>query len=173
MASTLIRLCSKSTSTICRRMIAQPRLIRNYAEAAAAPVAQPGQMVFTFAAPDEAYYQESTKVKQVDVPTGTGFIGILASHVPTFGVLKPGVLTVMESEGAVNKYFVSSGTYAINEDSTVQINAEEAVPIDALDKELAKSCLHKAQSELSSASTDIEKAEAQVAIQTYEEILAA
>jgi len=41
----------------------------------------------------------------VDVPTGTGTIGILANHVPTLGVLQPGVLTVVETEGTVNKYF--------------------------------------------------------------------
>lgn len=52
MASTLIRICSKSTS-VCRRIVAQPQWVRGYAEAAAAPVAQAGQMVFTFAAPEE------------------------------------------------------------------------------------------------------------------------
>lgn len=61
----------------------------------------------------QAFYTESTKVRQVDVPTGTGFIGILASHVPTFGVLKPGVLTVMETEGAINKFF-GMGNYVFS-----------------------------------------------------------
>ena len=53
----------------------------------------------------QAFYESSENIKQVDVPTGTGVIGVLANHVPTFGVLQPGVLTVTENEGTVNKYF--------------------------------------------------------------------
>jgi len=53
----------------------------------------------------QGFYQSSLDVKQIDVPTGTGYIGILESHVPTFGVLKPGVMTVIEHSGTANKYF--------------------------------------------------------------------
>ena len=44
-------------------------------------------------------------IKQVDVPTGTGAIGILPNHVPTLGVLAPGVLTVFGGAEPA-KYFV-------------------------------------------------------------------
>ncbi|XP_039256522.1 ATP synthase F(1) complex subunit delta, mitochondrial-like [Styela clava] len=158
------------TGLVARRLVAQST--RTYADAAPA-VAQSEDMVFTFASPVEAFYNESTDVKQADVPTGAGVIGILAKHVPIFGVLKPGVLTVFEKDGKSNKFFVSSGSFTVNEDSTVQIAAEEAVALDQLDVNAAKTNLTKAQAELSSATTDIEKAEAQVAIDCNEAIISA
>jgi F0F1-type ATP synthase epsilon subunit len=42
---------------------------------------------------------------QVDIPTQTGAIGILPNHVPTFGALKPGIMTVL-AKGSTEKYFV-------------------------------------------------------------------
>ena len=51
---------------------------------------------------------------------------------------RPGVVTVFEKEGPAKKFFVSSGTITINDDSSVQILAEEAHPVDDLDAGLAK-----------------------------------
>ena len=80
----------------------------------------------------------SVAVKQVDVPSFSGSFGILPAHVPSLAVLKPGVVTVFESDGSAKKFFVSSGTVTINEDSTVQLLAEEAVPVDQLDISAAR-----------------------------------
>jgi F-type H+-transporting ATPase subunit delta len=57
-------------------------------------------------------------VKQVDVPSFSGSFGILPAHLPTLEVLKPVVVTVFENDGSTKKFFVSSGTVTINEDST-------------------------------------------------------
>lgn len=53
-------------------------------------------------------FYNGTTVKQVDVPTLTGSFGILASHVPTLQVLKPGVVTVYAEDGTATKYFGES-----------------------------------------------------------------
>ena len=71
-------------------------------------------------------------MKQIDVPSFSGSFGILPNHVPSLAVLKPGVVTVFENDGAVKKFFVSSGSVTINEDATVQILAEEAHPLEDL-----------------------------------------
>lgn len=42
------------------------------------------------------------------MPTLTGSFGILASHVPTLQVLKPGVVTVYAEDGTATKYFGES-----------------------------------------------------------------
>uniref|UniRef100_A0AC34G8A6 ATP synthase F1 complex delta/epsilon subunit N-terminal domain-containing protein n=1 Tax=Panagrolaimus sp. ES5 TaxID=591445 RepID=A0AC34G8A6_9BILA len=85
---------------------------RSYASpAAAANTAGTEELRLTFSSPAIAVYANTT-VKQVDVPTLAGTIGILANHVPVIGVLKPGVVQVTESDGTVNKHFVSSGTVA-------------------------------------------------------------
>lgn len=66
-------------------------------------------------------FYDASNVKQVDVPSFSGSFGILPAHVPTLAVLKPGVVTIYEDDGKVNKIFVSSGTVAINDDSSVQV----------------------------------------------------
>ncbi|KAJ8039912.1 ATP synthase subunit delta, mitochondrial [Holothuria leucospilota] len=108
--------------------------VRYYAEEA--PAHAPTKMSFTFGMPGEMYYNQSS-VKQVDVPSTTGTFGILAQHVPLLAALKPGVITVTEDDGTINKYFASSGTVTVNADSSVQVLAEVAVPLDQLDPEVS------------------------------------
>lgn len=110
-------------------------------------------MSFTFAAANQVFY-DASNVRQVDVPSFSGSFGILPRHVPTLAVLRPGVVTVYEADGKVNKIFVSSGTVTINDDSSVQILAEEAHTLDKLDGAACRDILNKAISELSSASSE-------------------
>lgn len=70
-------------------------------------------------------------------------------------------------------YLVSSGTITVNDDSSVQVLAEEAVPIENLDAQAAREALSKAQQQLASASDEVAKAEAQIAIEVSEAIVAA
>ncbi|KAM8962026.1 ATP synthase F(1) complex subunit delta, mitochondrial [Pelodytes ibericus] len=143
--------------------------VRSYAEAA--PSGAPA-MSFTFASPTQVFYNDAN-VKQVDVPTLTGVFGILPQHVPTLQVLRPGLVTVFTDDGTANKYFVSSGSVTVNEDSSVQVLAEEAVPLDRLDLSAAKLNLEKAQAELLSASEEAAKAEAQINVEANEAIVKA
>lgn len=85
---------------------------RQYA-AAAAKASGAEELLFTLASPDQvcldfffsvtslfqAIYTNAV-VKQVDVPTLAGVVGVLASHVPTIGVLKPGVVQVTGTDGS-------------------------------------------------------------------------
>ncbi|KAJ8971104.1 hypothetical protein NQ314_000886 [Rhamnusium bicolor] len=130
------------------------------------------EMSFTFAAGNQVYY-DAKAVKQVDVPSFSGSFGILPAHVPTLAVLKPGVVSVFEDGGKVNKIFVSSGTVTINDDSSVQILAEEAHPVENIDAAAARDLLSKAQSQFSSATTDQAKAEAEIAIEVGEALVKA
>ncbi|XP_035213289.1 ATP synthase subunit delta, mitochondrial-like [Stegodyphus dumicola] len=120
----------------------------------------------------QVFYNKAN-VKQVDVPSYSGSFGILPNHVPTLAVLKPGVVTVYEEDGASKKYFVSSGSITINDDSSVQVLAQEAVPVDRLDAQACREGLAKAQQQLSSATTEEAKAEAQIAIEVNEELVKA
>ncbi|XP_074834573.1 ATP synthase F(1) complex subunit delta, mitochondrial [Carettochelys insculpta] len=144
---------------------------RAYAEAAAA-AAGPAQMSFTFASPTQVLYSGAT-VKQVDVPTLSGSFGILAAHVPTLQVLKPGVVTVFAEDGTATKYFVSSGSVTVNADSSVQLLAEEVATLDMLDLATAKSNLDKALSQLAAASDESAKVEAQINVEASEALVKA
>merc|ERR1711894_776856 len=122
---------------------------------------------FTLASPASVYYNEAN-VKQIDVNGFSGSFGILPDHVPSLAVLKPGVITVTEGEGATKKFFASSGSITINDDSSVQILAEECVKIEDLDENAIRDGLTKATQEMSSASSDVAKAEAQIQVECYE-----
>ncbi|CAB1324434.1 unnamed protein product [Coregonus sp. 'balchen'] len=151
-----------------RRTIPVLRQARCYADAPSGS----SQMSFTFASPTQVYFKEAS-VKQVDVPTLTGAFGILPSHVPTLQVLRPGVVTVFNDDGSAAKFFVSSGSITVNADSSVQLLAEEAVPLDQLDVAAAKANLEKAQSEMASASDEAARAEVQINIDANEAIVKA
>merc|ERR1712137_1356022 len=116
------------------------------------------QLSLTFACPHQVLYN-AVGVKQVDVPC--------------LAVLKPGVVTVIENQGEPKKFFVSSGTITINEDSTVQLLAEEAVPVDQLDLSAARDLLTQSQSQLAAAGSDLAKAEAQIAVEVSEALVKA
>jgi F-type H+-transporting ATPase subunit delta len=131
------------------------------------------EMTLTFASPTEVFYNQAKNVRQVDVPTLSGSFGILANHVPTLAVLKPGVVAVTESEGAVKKFFVSSGSVSVNPDSSVQVLAEEAVALENLSLKAAQEALGEAQRELASASEGVAKAQAQVSVETAEAVIRA
>merc|ERR1719408_598303 len=125
------------------------------------------EMSFTFGGPNAVFYSGAS-VKQIDVPSFSGAFGILPNHVPTLAVLKPGVVTVYEDDGATKKFFVSSGSISINEDASVQILAEEAHKVEDLDVAAARQVLSDAQSALNAAKDDLERAEAQIAIEVGE-----
>ncbi|CAF0705146.1 unnamed protein product [Brachionus calyciflorus] len=130
-------------------------------------------MSFTFASPAEVLYNQAKNVKQVDVPSLSGSFGILANHVPTLAVLKPGVVNVTENDGSVKRFFVSSGSVTVNADSSVQLLAEEAFPLEKLDLKAAQEQLAEAQRSLASAGSDVQKAEAQIAVETAEAVVRA
>merc|ERR1712059_114831 len=130
------------------------------------------EMSFTFAAPNALHYNAAS-VKQIDVPSFSGSFGILPAHVASLAVLKPGVVTVYEGGGAAKKFFVSSGSITINDDHSVQIIAEEAHKVEDLDLAAAREVLASAQAEASKAGDEVAKAEAQIAVEVGEALVAA
>ncbi|XP_075234074.1 ATP synthase, delta subunit [Lycorma delicatula] len=130
------------------------------------------EMNFTFAAANQVFYANAN-VRQVDVPSFSGSFGILPKHVPTLAVLKPGVVTVYENDGTAKKVFVSSGTVTINEDSSVQVLAEEAHYVENLDTNAAREQLRAAQSSLATAANELDKAIAEIEVEVAESLILA
>ena len=127
-------------------------------------------MKFSFASASKEFYSNSTSVTQVDLPTGTGMMGILPNHVPTLGVLAAGWATVYEA-GQANRIFVSSGSYTIKDDGSVSIAAEEAVAEADIDLDAARKALDEIKAEGNSAQSEAEKVDAQIAAETMEALL--
>uniref|UniRef100_A0A5S6Q7D0 F-ATPase delta subunit n=1 Tax=Trichuris muris TaxID=70415 RepID=A0A5S6Q7D0_TRIMR len=131
------------------------------------------KICLTFASSSKVFYNEAS-VQQLNVPTIDGEVGIYPTHVPLVGVLKPGIVTVTSKDNDVKKYFVSSGSLAINEDSSVQLLAEEACTVEELDLQQCELGLEKAKSQAQAAAGD-EKAQAEhaIAIEVYEALVKA
>ncbi|XP_016980044.1 ATP synthase subunit delta, mitochondrial [Drosophila rhopaloa] len=130
------------------------------------------EMKLTFAAANKTFY-DAAVVRQIDVPSFSGSFGILAKHVPTLAVLKPGVVQVVENDGKLIKFFVSSGSVTVNDDSSVQVLAEEAHNVEDIDVGEARQLLAKYQSQLSSAGDDKAKAQAAIAVEVAEALVKA
>ncbi|KAL9252506.1 ATP synthase subunit delta', mitochondrial-like protein [Drosera capensis] len=129
------------------------------------PSSIPGKLTVNFYLP----YTSELSGKEVDmviVPATTGQMGVLPGHVGTIAELKPGVLSVHDGND-VTKYFVSGGFTFIHPNSVTDIIAVEAVPIDRIDSSLVQKGLAEFTQKLSSASTDYEKAEAQIGVDVY------
>ncbi|KAK8997899.1 hypothetical protein V6N11_012435 [Hibiscus sabdariffa] len=129
------------------------------------PSSIPSKLTVNFVLP----YSSELATKEVDmviVPATTGQMGVLPGHVATIAELKPGVLSVHEGT-EVTKYFVSSGFVFIHANSFADIIAVEAVPLDQLDANLVQKGLADFTSKLSSGTTDLEKAEAQIGIDVH------
>ncbi|KAG8637876.1 ATP synthase subunit delta', mitochondrial [Manihot esculenta] len=129
------------------------------------PSSIPSKLTVNFVLP----YASELSTKEVDmviVPATTGQMGVLPGHVPTIAELKPGVLSVHEGNN-VTKYFVSSGFTFVHANSVADIIAVEALPIDQIDPSLVQKGLSEFTQKLSSATTDLEKAEAQIGVDVH------
>ncbi|RCV13127.1 hypothetical protein SEVIR_2G333700v4 [Setaria viridis] len=135
------------------------------------PATIPTKLTVNFVLP----YKSEIANKEVDmviVPATTGQMGVLPGHVATIAELKPGVLSVHEGND-VTKYFVSSGFAFVHANSIADIVAVEAVPVDQIDPALVQKGLSEFTAKLGSASTDLEKAEAQIGVDVHSALNAA
>ncbi|KAL7238423.1 hypothetical protein ACSBR2_004510 [Camellia fascicularis] len=129
------------------------------------PSSIPSKLSVNFVLP----YSSELSTKEVDmviIPASTGQMGVLPGHVATITELKPGILSVHEGN-EVTKYFVSSGFAFIHANSYADIIAVEAVPIDQIDPSLVQKGLAEFTQKLNSATTDLEKAEAQIGVDVH------
>jgi len=154
---------ARSLRSVAKARPAAFNLARTYAEGEGATLS------LTFGTPRQAFF-DGVAVNQVDVPSTTGCFGLLANHVPTIAALKPGKLTVY-SGGNAQHFIVSSGTVTVNGDSSCQILAEEAAPLEKFDLASARACLDKATAAMGSALTEEDKAAAQVEVEALTSIV--
>src|SRR5688572_20782463 len=95
-------------------------------------------------------------------------MGILANHVTSIEQLKPGMIEVVENPTITKKFFVSSGFTTIHNDSSLDINAIEAFPLEDFSIEAIQTNLAEAQRIAATGSTEEEKAAARIKVELYE-----
>jgi F-type H+-transporting ATPase subunit epsilon len=74
----------------------------------------------------------SGAVEQVIVPGSEGEFTVLKDHAPLMALMKPGIVTVVESTSRSQKLFVRGG-FADVSPAGLTILAEEAIPVEQLD----------------------------------------
>ncbi|KAF9914353.1 delta subunit of the central stalk of mitochondrial F1F0 ATP synthase, atp16 [Lobosporangium transversale] len=148
------------------RAIRPVRMVRTYATEAAAT-----GLRLTFAVPHQTIYKD-TSVAQVNIAAVSGDMGILASHVPSIEQLRPGVVEVIEN-AITKKYFVSGGFATMNPDSSLNINAIEAFPVEEFSAEAVRHNLAEAQRLANSGATEEEKIAAKIEVEVLESLQAA
>ena len=111
---------------------------------------------------------ENEEVYCTLIPSMVGMTGVLPGHVALVTELKPGVVVVQkESDGPKEQYFVPTGFAVVNDDSTLNINVPEAVPVADIDIEAARAAQTEYTNAFSAASTDEERARAQIGAELY------
>ncbi|KAK3825695.1 MAG: F1 complex, delta/epsilon subunit of ATPase [Benniella sp.] len=148
------------------RAVRPVRLVRSYATEAAAT-----GLRLNFVVPHQSIYKDAT-VTQVNIAAVSGDMGVLASHVPSIEQLRPGVVEVLEG-AATKKFFVSGGFATMNPDSTLNINAIEAFPIEEFSPETIRNNLAEAHRVANSGATEEEKLAAKVEVEVLELLQAA
>ncbi|KAL8154329.1 hypothetical protein V2J09_012089 [Rumex salicifolius] len=131
----------------------------------ATPTSIPTKLTVNLALPYSSLLS-SKEVDSVIIPATTGQMGVLPGHVATIAELKPGLLSIQDGND-VTKYFVSSGFAFIHPNSYTDIIAVEAVPLDQIDPAQVQKGLADFTHKLSSASSDEEKAEAQIGVDVH------
>ena len=111
---------------------------------------------------------QSRMVYRVDIPATTGVFGVLPGRVPTVAQLRPGVLGILEEENsAPEQYFVAAGFAFVHPNSICDVVAVEAVPVADLDPDVVKEGMAKFVTQLAQATSDEEKAQAQIGVEVH------
>ncbi|KAI9329316.1 hypothetical protein BDR26DRAFT_872607 [Obelidium mucronatum] len=154
------------TLSVARSVMAR----RSYASEAAS---SNGKLRLNFTVPHQAILKDFEAI-QVNIQSSEGDMGILADHVPTIAQLNNGgVVEIFAADNKTRKYFVSGGFAIINPDSSLNINAVEAVEVEQLDVEAARRGSEEASRKLNGSGSEQEKVAARVEHELYEAILLA
>lgn len=96
---------------------------------------------------------KSEPVEMVVVPGAEGDVGILPMHSPLICTVRPGVIRVHEGTQVKERIFVGGGFCEAGEER-VTVLAEEAMPIDDIDRSAAQERLDAARKAVDEASDE-------------------
>ena len=130
----------------------------------------PDKVEFELVAPEALVF--SATADMVVVPGTEGDFGVLAGHAPLISLVRPGVIDVHDEGGVTARIFVAGGFAEVTE-TRLTVLAEEAAPVDALDRGAIEARLERARKEAGAAETEEEKAAAEKEIGLAGAMLAA
>jgi len=102
----------------------------------------------------------SQAVDMVVVPGGDGDFGVLPRHAPLISTVRPGVISVYENRSAVSQRLFVAGGFAEVTPERCTVLADEAEPLEQIDRGATEQALKDAREDLADAKSDFEKAAA-------------
>jgi F-type H+-transporting ATPase subunit epsilon len=114
----------------------------------------------------------SEPVDMVVVPGSEGDFGVLPGHAPFISTVRPGVIEVYEGNTVTERIFVAGGFAEVSNDRCTVL-AEEAAPLDQVNRAQVEADLRRLNEELAAARDDVERAAIATKIEVAEAKLAA
>ncbi len=112
----------------------------------------------------------SRGVDMVVVPGAEGDFGVLPRHTPMISTVRPGVVRVYEGGKVSEEMFVAGGFAEVTL-ARCTVLADQALPVERLDRAAAEQKLKDAREDRADANTDDERREAEKQIAVCVEIL--
>ncbi len=109
---------------------------------------------FELVSPEQLLMSE--EVEMVVVPGSEGDFGVLPGHSPTITTVRPGVIHIFTNGTISSRIFVAGGFSEVTSDRCTVL-AEEALPVDKMDKAIVESDLQIAIDELNKTDEKIAK----------------
>lgn len=113
----------------------------------------------------------SEPVEMVVVPGAEGDFGVLAGHSAMVSAVRTGVLAVFENGSVTSRIFVAGGFAEVTPERCTVL-AEEAVPLDEIDREALEKSVPDLRDDVAAARDDAERRSAEKALRIAEAKLA-
>ena len=104
----------------------------------------------------------SREVDMVVIPGAEGDMGVLPQHSPAITVVRPGTIVVYEGGAVTDRIFIAGG-FAEVSDNRCTVLAEEAMPVEDIDKASAEQALSDARDDVGAAENDSQRKAAETA----------
>ena len=114
----------------------------------------------------------SEPVEMVVVPGSEGDFGVLPGHAPVISTVRPGVIATYEGGKVVKRIFIAGGFAEVTQERCTVL-AEEAIPLDTIDRAAADARLKAATEAVTDARDEAGKAEAEAKVFVAQELLKA
>jgi len=110
-----------------------------------------GKLNFELVSPEKLLL--SQEAEMVVVPGSEGDLGVLAGHAPVISGLRPGTISVFDGNAVTARLFVGGGFVEVT-DERCTVLAEEAMPVDEIDRGAVEKELSDLRDDLSAASDE-------------------
>ncbi|HEX6102223.1 MAG TPA: F0F1 ATP synthase subunit epsilon [Alphaproteobacteria bacterium] len=127
------------------------------------------QVQFELVAPERLLLSES--VDMVVVPGSEGDFGVLPGHAPLISTVRPGVIETYAGKTVKDRIFVAGGFAEVTRERCTVL-AEEAMPVDDLDRAAIEAQARAAREDLGLAKDAAERAAAERSLAVAEAKLA-